>query len=55
MRTLNRLGLALGLAASTLIAHAGPALDGVQEKQATNWHAIVMFCLFVVLTMGITY
>ena len=25
------------------------------EKQATNWHAIIMFCIFVALTMGITY
>ncbi|MCK6412162.1 MAG: cation acetate symporter [Azonexus sp.] len=25
------------------------------EKQATNWHAIIMFCAFVVMTMGITY
>ena len=25
------------------------------EKQATNWHAIIMFCIFVTMTMGITY
>ena len=25
------------------------------EKQATNWHAIIMFCIFVAMTMGITY
>ncbi|HSG22508.1 MAG TPA: cation acetate symporter, partial [Azonexus sp.] len=28
---------------------------GATEKQATNWHAIIMFCIFVALTMGITY
>ncbi len=55
MRVLNRIGLALGLFATTVMAHAGPALDGIQEKQATNWHAIIMFLLFVALTMGITY
>ena len=45
------LGL-LGL--STLAFAAGDAL-GPTEKQATNWHAIIMFCLFVAMTMGITY
>ena len=55
MRLLNRIGLALGLLAASAMVHAGPALDGIQEKQATNWHAIIMFCLFVALTMGITY
>ena len=25
------------------------------EIQATNWHAIIMFCIFVAMTMGITY
>jgi len=45
------LGL-LGLSASAL---AGPALEGAIEKQATNWHAIIMFCVFVAMTMGITY
>ncbi len=25
------------------------------EKQATNWHAIIMFCIFDTMTMGITY
>jgi cation/acetate symporter len=37
------------------LAIAGPAIEGVVEKQATNWHAIIMFCLFVAMTMGITY
>ena len=50
-----RLNLGLGLFACNAIAWAGPALDGATEKQATNWYAISMFCLFVALTMGITY
>jgi cation/acetate symporter len=37
------------------MAFAGGPLEGVTEKQATNWHAIIMFCLFVCMTMGITY
>jgi cation/acetate symporter len=37
------------------VAFAGGPLEGVTEKQATNWHAIIMFCLFVSMTMGITY
>ncbi|HTH41178.1 MAG TPA: hypothetical protein VL968_10345, partial [Rhodocyclaceae bacterium] len=51
----TRLNLGLGLFACSAIAWAGPALDGTTEKQATNWYAISMFCLFVALTMGITY
>ena len=42
-----RLNLGLGLFACNAIAWAGPALDGTTEKQATNWYAISMFCLFV--------
>ncbi len=55
IRRLSRLGIALGLLASSVMAFAGPALDGALEKQPTNWHAIIMFLLFVSLTMGITY
>ncbi len=33
---------------------AGPDLGAVQ-KQATNWTAVVMFLLFVLATLGITY
>ncbi len=51
LRLIASLGL-LGLATSVL---AGPALEGAIEKQATNWHAIIMFCVFVAMTMGITY
>ena len=55
MRRLTHLGTALGLLAVAAVAYAGPPVEGAMEKQATNWHAIVMFCLFVCMTMGITY
>ncbi|WP_374496722.1 cation acetate symporter [Vogesella indigofera] len=41
-----------GLPALTL---AAGAFEGEVTKQATNWHAIIMFFLFVAFTMGITY
>ena len=41
----------LGFSALALAADA----VGATEKQATNWHAIIMFLIFVGLTMGITY
>ena len=47
-------GAALLLLAPAL-AFAGPAMDGVAEKQPLNVHAIAMFLVFVALTMGITY
>ena len=46
-------GLALAGTAGLALA-AGPDIGGA-TKQPTNWHAIVMFLLFVCLTMGITY
>ena len=55
MRRLTQLGSALGLLVLSAIAHAGPPVEGALEKQATNWHAIIMFCIFVALSMGITY
>ncbi|WP_310493219.1 cation acetate symporter [Dechloromonas sp.] len=55
MRRLTQLGSALGLLVVAAMAFAGGPLEGVTEKQATNWHAIIMFCLFVCMTMGITY
>ena len=55
MSRLNRIVTALGMFALSTLAFAGPALDGIQAKSPTNWHAIAMFCLFVALTMGITY
>ena len=55
MRRLNQLCCALGLFALSAMAYAGPPVEGALEKQATNWHAIIMFCIFVALSMGITY
>ncbi|GGX79476.1 cation acetate symporter [Vogesella alkaliphila] len=37
------------------LALAAGAFEGDVTKQATNWHAIIMFFLFVAFTMGITY
>lgn len=51
---MKRLLTALHLFAFTALAYAGPAIEAT-EKQATNWHAIGMFMVFVALTMGITY
>ena len=55
MRRSIQFTAALGLLALGAVAFAGGPLEGVTEKQATNWHAIIMFCLFVAMTMGITY
>ena len=55
MRRLTHLTAALGLFALAAMAYAGPPVEGAMEKQATNWHAIIMFCVFVAMTMGITY
>ena len=55
MRNLTKLSTALGLLAVATLAFAGGPLEGVTEQQATNWHAIIMFCIFVTMTMGITY
>ncbi|MBS1160221.1 MAG: Na+/solute symporter [Proteobacteria bacterium] len=55
MRRLTQLTAALGLFAVAAMAYAGGPLEGITEKQATNWHAIIMFCIFVAMTMGITY
>ena len=55
MRRLTQLSTALGLIAVAALAYAGGPLEGVTEQQATNWHAIIMFCIFVAMTMGITY
>jgi len=45
---------ALGLLSLCTLAIAADPVAAT-EKQATNWHAIIMFCIFVALTMGITY
>ena len=55
MNRLLKLANTLGFTLFSVIAYAGPPAEGVMEKQATNWHAIIMFCLFVLMTMGITY
>ncbi|MGQ7112972.1 sodium:solute symporter family transporter, partial [Escherichia sp. TWPC-MK] len=31
------------------------AISGAVERQPTNWQAIIMFLIFVVFTLGITY
>jgi len=45
--------LALALLAPAL-AIAGPDM-GQAQKQPLNWHAIGMFFVFVLMTLGITY
>lgn len=36
-------------------AHAADAITGEVQRQPTNWQAIIMFLIFVVLTLYITY
>ncbi len=36
-------------------AHAADAITGAVQRQPTNWQAIVMFLIFVALTLYITY
>ncbi len=51
---MHRLSSALALLAFSCLAYAAPAVEAT-TKQATNWHAIIMFLIFVAMTMGITY
>ena len=51
---MSKIITALALLGFSALALAADAV-GATEKQATNWHAIIMFCIFVTLTMGITY
>jgi cation/acetate symporter len=51
---MKRIVTALALLGFSALALAADAV-GATEKQATNWHAIIMFLIFVALTMGITY
>jgi cation/acetate symporter len=44
----------LSLAVSAPVLAAGPAMDATQ-KQPLNLHAIAMFFVFVLMTLGITY
>ncbi len=57
MKTLKT-SLAAALASGGMlmanIAYAAPDV-GVAQKQDTNWHAIIMFVMFVLFTLGITY
>jgi cation/acetate symporter len=46
---------ALLLLALPALASAAGALEGQAQKQPLNVHAIAMFCVFVAMTMGITY
>ncbi len=56
MRSYKQIFAALNLlTASGLVLAAGPAMEGEIQQQATNWHAIIMFVIFVTMTMGITY
>ncbi|ARJ66226.1 cation acetate symporter [Magnetospirillum sp. ME-1] len=55
MPHLPRLGLAALLLAPSLPVWAAGADLGQAAKQATNWHAILMFVAFVLLTLGITW
>ena len=50
----TRLAAALALAAAPLAVLAGPAVEAT-TKQPLNLHAIGMFFVFVLLTLGITY
>ena len=51
---MHRLTTAVTLLAASGMAFAGPAMDASGAKQATNWHAIIMFLIFVSLTLFIT-
>jgi cation/acetate symporter len=54
MHRIVQLATTLGLLGLSQLALAADAV-GATQKQATNWHAIIMFCIFVAMTMGITY
>ena len=51
---MRKLITTLSLLSLSTLAIAADAVAQT-EKQATNWHAIIMFCIFVAMTMGITY
>ena len=36
-------------------ANAADAISGAVQRQPTNWQAIIMFLIFVIFTLGITY
>jgi cation/acetate symporter len=49
------MGALVLLSLPALAQAAGPAMEGAAQKQPLNVHAILMFMVFVALTMGITY
>ncbi|SMH56416.1 cation acetate symporter [Azospirillum agricola] len=56
MRAINRIAAATAAAAALLPVTAfADAIGGAVQKQATNWEAIIMFLIFVLATLGITY
>ncbi|MBP2232333.1 cation/acetate symporter [Azospirillum agricola] len=56
MRAINRIAAATAAAGALLPVTAfADAIGGAVQKQATNWEAIIMFLIFVVATLGITY
>ncbi len=50
-----RLLSAVLLFAASVPAWAADALQGEVQKRSINWHAIVMFFIFVAFTLGVTY
>ncbi|MCQ4144613.1 cation acetate symporter [Vogesella sp. AC12] len=55
MKSWTKTLCATALTGLPALAMAAGAFEGEVTKQATNWHAIIMFFLFVAFTMGITY
>ncbi|KMJ52915.1 acetate permease [Vogesella sp. EB] len=55
MKSWTKTLCATALTGLPALALAAGAFEGEVTKQATNWHAIIMFFLFVAFTMGITY
>ncbi len=52
---IKRVLTALAATLLPLGAHAADAITGAVQRQPTNWQAIVMFLIFVALTLYITY
>ncbi|CUA82291.1 transporter, SSS family [Gulbenkiania indica] len=46
---------ATALLAAPALAQAADAISGEVKRQPINWHAIIMFFIFVAATLGITY
>ncbi|KPC53472.1 cation acetate symporter [Amantichitinum ursilacus] len=55
MRATDRLTLASIALMSSLPTWAAGALEGPVKQRETNWHAIIIFLIFVAFTLGITY